>query len=208
MEIFEFIEDVVLEFKKDERTTELSQVAREMGFRFRKRERFRVQGYLLKEFPLFEGKNKKWFVGISSKADRDTGIFSRVYDYVYHSDLGKKTTTVFEIKCKKIALPSFYIYPKSTLEQVKQFFIKEDKAFEYLTEFHAAYQFHTNDLNTIEQQLNDEILDIIAAKKGIHLMYNHDYLLLYYPNEQIKARDIQAEYRMLEEIVALLLKPI
>ena len=207
MEIFEFIEDVVLEFKKDERTTELSQVAREMGFRFRKRERFRVQGYLLKEFPVFEGKSKKWLVGVSSKTDRGAGMFSRIYDYVYHGHLGKKTTTVFEIKCKRIALPSFYIYPKTTLEQVKQFFIKEDKAFEYLKEFHASYQFETDDLNTIERELNDEILDIITEKKGVHLMYNHDYFLLFYPNETIKARDIEAEYKMLEKVVVLLSKP-
>ncbi|MGB0861933.1 MAG: hypothetical protein ACPGXZ_03400, partial [Saprospiraceae bacterium] len=81
------------------------------------------------------------------------------------------------------------------------------KAFEYLKEFHASYQFETDDLNTIERELNDEILDIITEKKGVHLMYNHDYFLLFYPNETIKARDIEAEYKMLEKVVVLLSKP-
>ena len=54
-----FFDDLIDSFKKNGRVEEMRQIARANKFRFKDREKFAQQDYLLKSFTIFNGKKDK-----------------------------------------------------------------------------------------------------------------------------------------------------
>ncbi|MFK7772834.1 MAG: hypothetical protein AB8F94_11865 [Saprospiraceae bacterium] len=201
-----FFDDLIDSFKKNGRVEEMRQIARANKFRFKDREKFANQDYLLKSFTIFKGKKDKRLKGIMMKEELAFNADTRVYDYWYFGDFKKRKTTIFEIKCAEFDFPKFEIRTKGLLNKMSEFVLSKDKTFPDATEFHASYEIVTEDPDRLEAELNLQSLNFILDKKNMFVEGDGDYLLVYFLYEQIPAREIMEEYEDALDFVDIVFK--
>jgi len=201
-----FFDDLIDSFKKNGRVEEMRQIARANSFKFKNRENFASQDYLLKPFSIFNGKKDKRLKGIMMKEELAFNADLRVYDYWYFGDFKKRKTTIFEIKCAEFDFPKFEIRTKSILNKMSELVLSKDKAFPNATEFHATYEILTDDPDALETELNLQSLNFILGKKNMLVEGEGDYLLVYFLYEQIPAREIMEEYDDVLDFVEIVFK--
>lgn len=189
----EVFDDVIHKFWKSDRVRELSQVAKEASFRFKSRVHFSEQPSILRGFHLFRGSKSRRLIGLMSKEEKDYALKTRIYDYIYYGNAGKKKTTVFEIQQSAIDLPSFSIQPKGAISKVKGLFMAEETLFP-VPEFNAQYRISCTHPASILETLNESFLELLATKKGMRVEGNGSYLLFYTKNKRTPTHKIIAEY--------------
>ena len=201
-----FFDDLIDSFRKNGRVEEMRQIARANNFRFKNRENFANQDYLLKPFSIFNGKKDKRLKGVMMKEELAFNADLRVYDYWYFGDFKKRKTTVFEIKCAEFDFPKFEIRTKGLLNKMSELVLSKDKAFPNATDFHTTYEIVTEDPEGLEIELNLQSLNFILDKKDMHVEGDGDYLLVYFLYKQIPARDIMEEYEDVLDFVDVVFK--
>jgi len=201
-----FFDDLIDSFKKNGRVEEMRQIARANKFRFKNREKFAQQDYLLKSFSLFKGKKDKRLKGILMKEELAFNADIRVYDYWYFGDFKKRKTTVFEVKCAEFDFPNFEIRTKGILNKMSELVLTKDKVFPNATDFHNAYEIVTDDSEGLEAELNLQSLDFILDKKDMQVEGDGDYLLVYFLYKQIPAREIMEEYEDVLDFIDVIFK--
>jgi hypothetical protein len=188
-----FLDDLIDNFRKDERVVAMGQLAREFKFRFKERAKFASQPYHLKGFEIFRGKKPSRLKGILSLQDPSFNGKIRIYDYVYFGEFKKRRTTIFELESKDFDLPKFEIHPKGTLNQIQEFFVGKEKPYPEIKEFHSKYEVKTLEEEYFENRVSYLALEQIAEKKGLYVEGEGDYLLMYYRSQQVDVRDIIAD---------------
>ncbi len=201
-----FFDDLIDSFKKNGRVEEMRQIARANNFRFKDRERFANQDYLLKSFTIFKGKKDKRLKGVMMKEELAFNADLRVYDYWYFGDFKKRKTTVFELKCAEFDFPKFEIRTKGLFNKMSELVLSKDKVFPGATDFHATYEIITDDSEGLETELNLQSLDFILDKKNMLVEGDGDYLLIYFLYKQIPAREIMEEYEDVLDFVDVIFK--
>ena len=201
-----FFDDLIDSFKKNGRVEEMRQIAHANKFRFKDREKFAQQDYLLKSFTIFNGKKDKRLKGVMMKEELAFNADIRVYDYWYFGDFKKRKTTVFEIKCAEFDFPKFEIRTKGLLNKMSEFVLSKDKTFPRATDFHASYEIVTNDPDGLEAELNLQSLDFILNKKSMFVEGHGKYMLVYFLYKQIPAREIMEEYENVLDFVDVIFK--
>lgn len=201
-----FFDDLIDSFKKNGRVEEMRQIARANKFRFKDREKFAQQDYLLKSFSIFNGKKDKRLKGVMMKEELAFNADIRVYDYWYFGDFKKRKTTVFEIKCPEFDFPKFAIKTKGLLNKMSELVLNKDKVFSNATDFHATYEIVTEDPEGLETELNLQSLDFILDKKNMLVEGDGDYLLVYFLYKQISAREIMEEYEDVLDFIEVVFK--
>jgi len=201
-----FFDDLIDSFKKNGRVEEMRQIARANKFRFKDREKFAQQDYLLKSFTIFNGKKDKRLKGIMMKEELAFNADIRIYDYWYFGDFKKRKTTVFEIKCAEFDFPKFEIRTKGLFNKMSDLVLSKEKAFPNATDFHAAYEIVTEDSEALEIELNLQSLNFILDKKDMLVEGDGDYLLVYFLYKQIPAREIMEEYEDVLDFVEVVFK--
>ncbi|MFK8007753.1 MAG: hypothetical protein AB8H03_15350 [Saprospiraceae bacterium] len=201
-----FFDDLVDRFKKNGRIEEMRQIAHANNFKFKNRDNFANQDYLLKSFSIFNGKKDKRLKGIMMKEELAFNADLRVYDYWYFGDFKKRKTTIFEIKCAEFDFPKFEIRTKGLLNKMSELVLSKDKVFPDATEFHTTYEIVTDTPEELETELNLQSLDFILDKKNMFVEGDGDYLLVYFLYSQIPAREIMEEYEDVLEFVDVIFK--
>ena len=201
-----FFDDLIDSFKKNGRVEEMRQIARANKFKFKDRERFANQDYLLKSFSIFNGKKDKRLKGVMMKEELAFNADIRIYDYWYFGDFKKRKTTVFEIKCAEFDFPKFDIRTKGLLNKMSDLVLSKDKAFPNATDFHTTYEIVTEDPEGLEAELNLQSLNFILDKKDMLVEGDGDYLLVYFLYKQIPAREIMEEYEDVLDFVDVVFK--
>lgn len=201
-----FFDDLIDSFRKNGRVEEMQQVAREHKFKFKNREKFAQQDYLLKSFSLFKGKKNKRFKGIMMKEELAFNADIRVYDYWYFGDFKKRKTTVFEVKSAEFDFPKFEIKTKGLFNKMSELVLTKDKTFPNATEFHEAYEIVTDEPDILETELNTSSLDFILDKPGMFVEGDGEYLLVYFLYKQIPAREILDEYEDVLDFIDVIFK--
>lgn len=196
-----FLDDLIDNFRRPERVTEFTQLARQYEFGFKVKEKFVNQPYFLKGFDIFKGKKPKRLKAILHKKEPSFSGSIRIYDYVYFGEFKKRTTTIFEIKSSEFDFNKFEIRPKGTLNQLQEFFIDKVRPFPEKKEFHSKYEVKTEDSITFEAEVGSRFLEDIARKKGLHLEADADYLLVYYRNNKIPSKEIMVEYDFVLDMI-------
>ena len=190
-----FFDDIIDLVRKNGRVEELKQVAKVNGFKFKNKESWASQDYLLKSFSIFKGKKDKRMKGILRKEILPLEAQIRIYDYIYFGDLKTKKTTVFEIECKDLQLPRFEIHPKGFFKKVSEFFVDSDKPYAKDSEFHGKFEIQTKSSQAFEDALNVHFLDFILEKKLISAEGKGDYLILFADNKLTTERCLIMQYR-------------
>ena len=201
-----FFDDLIDSFKKNGRVEEMRQIARANKFRFKDREKFAQQDYLLKSFSIFKGKKDKRLKGIMMKEELAFNADIRMYDYWYFGDFKKRKTTIFEIKCAEFDFPKFEIRAKGLFNKMSELVLSKDKAFPDATDFHTTYEIVTEDPEALEAELNLQSLNFILDKKDMLVEGDGDYLLVYFLYKQIPAREIMEEYEDVLDFVDVVFK--
>jgi hypothetical protein len=201
-----FFDDLIDSFKKNGRVEEMRQIAHANKFRFKDREKFAQQDYLLKSFTIFNGKKDKRLKGIMMKEELAFNADIRIYDYWYFGDFKKRKTTVFEIKCAEFDFPKFEIRTKGLFNKMSDLVLSKEKAFPNATDFHTAYEIVTEDSEALEIELNLQSLNFILDKKDMLVEGDGDYLLVYFLYKQIPARGIMEEYEDVLDFVEVVFK--
>jgi hypothetical protein len=201
-----FFDDLIDSFKKNGRVEEMRQIAHANKFRFKDREKFAQQDYLLKSFTIFNGKKDKRLKGIMMKEELAFNADIRIYDYWYFGDFKKRKTTVFEIKCAEFDFPKFEIRTKGLFNKMSDLVLSKEKAFPNATDFHTAYEIVTEDSEALEIELNLQSLNFILDKKDMLVEGDGDYLLVYFLYKQIPAREIMEEYEDVLDFVEVVFK--
>lgn len=201
-----FFDDLVDSFRKNGRVEEMRQIARANNFRFKDRERFANQDYLLKSFTIFKGKKDKRLKGVMMKEELAFNADLRVYDYWYFGDFKKRKTTIFEVKCAEFDFPKFEIRTKGLLNKMSELVLSKDKVFPNAAEFHTSYEIDTNEPDALESELNLQSLNFILDKKNMFVEGDGDYLLVYFLYNQIPAREIMEEYEDVLDFIDVIFK--
>ena len=201
-----FFDDLIDSFKKNGRVEEMRQIAHSNKFKFKDREKFTQQDYLLKSFSIFKGKKDKRLKGIMMKEELAFNADIRVYDYWYFGDFKKRKTTIFEIKCVEFNFPKFEIRTKGLFNKMSELVLGKDKTFPQATDFHTTYEIVTDDPEGLEVELNLQSLDFILDKKDMLVEGDGDYLLVYFLHNQIPAREILEEYEDVLDFIEVVFK--
>ena len=201
-----FIDDIKDVIQRNGRIEEMRQIARVNGFRFRSRETFAKQDYLIKEFSIFKGKNDKRIKGIMMKKEPAMDINIRVYDYWYFGDFKKRKTTVFEVFGKALDFPRFEIRPKGLLNQMTEIFWAKEKAYPNQKDFHTKYEVLSMDAKLFEAEMSPKVLEHIMDRNNISIEGEGDYLLIYTTYEVVPAKDLTEEYDYVLDLVEIILK--
>jgi hypothetical protein len=201
-----FFDDLIDSFKKNGRVEEMRQIARANEFRFKDREKFAQQDYLLKSFTIFNGKKDKRLKGVMLKEELAFNADLRVYDYWYFGDFKKRKTTVFEIKCAEFDFPKFEIRTKGLFNKMSELVLSKVRAFPNATDFHATYEIATEDPDNLEVELNLQSLNFILDKKDMLVEGDGDYLLVYFLYKQIPTREIMEEYEDVLDFMEVVFK--
>ncbi|KAA3640639.1 MAG: hypothetical protein DWQ02_01765 [Bacteroidetes bacterium] len=196
-----FIDDLIDNFRRPERLSEFSQLARQYEFGLKAKEKFVNQPYFLKGFDIFKGKKSKRLKSILHKDEPSFHGRMRIYDYTYYGEFKKRHTTIFEVKSEEFTFEKFEIRPKGALNQIQEFFIDKEKPFPEKKEFHGKYEIKTEDSITFEGQVGSRMLEDISQKKGLHVEGDADYLLVYYKNQKIPSKDVMYEYDFVLDLV-------
>ena len=111
-----FFDDLIDSFKKNGRVEEMRQIAHANKFRFKDREKFAQQDYLLKSFTIFNGKKDKRLKGIMMKEELAFNADIRIYDYWYFGDFKKIICNSFsrQITCLSVVSfsTSYFCFPQ------------------------------------------------------------------------------------------------
>ena len=201
--------NLLIDFKdrilQDGRSAEFSQLAKEEGFKFQKRQKFSEQSYQIKEFKIFKNKNGRRLKGIiyrELKAGRGT---HRIYDFWTNNDMEESKTTIIELFNPKLNVSPFEIRPKRTIKWAKEILTRETKLFSEVESFHNFYEIKTENKTQIAYELNETFLDFISTKKRIRVEGMGEYLLVYRKNKQLPTNTIMAEYDFATHLLDLLL---
>ena len=201
-----FIDDIKDIIQRNGRVEEMRQIARANGFRFRSRESFANQDYLLKEFSIFKGKKDKRIKGIMMKNEPSMQINIRIYDYWYFGDFKKRKTTIFEVFGKALDFPRFEIRPKGILNQVTEIFWAKEKPYPNQKDFHAKYEVLSMDAKLFETEMSPKVLEHLMDRKNISIEGEGDYLLVYSTYEVTPAKYLTEEYDYVLDLVEIILK--
>ncbi|MDX1476131.1 MAG: hypothetical protein R3301_00450 [Saprospiraceae bacterium] len=183
----EVFDDFIGKFYTNDRIVALGKLAAEHGWAFAKRARFAEQTTEIKHFKLFKGKRGKRVTGLCEIGLADTGSATRVYDYIYYSDGGKKKTTVIEVFVPDLFLTQFRIFPKPALKSLFQRSRNGDPALDL---FDKHYQIETADPAATDQEVPDSVLAMIAPEKGCTLEGAGQYLVFYKKHKQLPVSEI------------------
>lgn len=200
---FDDIKDII---QKNGRVEEMRQIAGVNGFRFRSRETFARQDYLIKEFSIFKGKKDKRIKGIMMKNEPSFDIKIRVYDYWYFGDFKKRKTTIFEVYGKALDFPKFEIRPKGLLNQMTEIFWAKEKPYPNQKDFHAKYEVLSMDAKLFEAEMSPKVLEHLMDRKNFSIEGDGDYLLAYSTYEVVHAKDLIDEYDFVLDLVEIILK--
>ena len=201
-----FFDDIVDLIKKNERVEELRQVARGNDFKFKNKESWASQDYLLKSFTIFKGKKDRRMKGVMWKDIIPLEAKIRIFDYIYFGEMKTRKTTIFEIECRSFDLPKFEIHPKGFFKKVSDIFVSKEKPYPDDSEFHGKYEIQTNDHNGFEEALNPHFLDFLLEKKNYSAEGEGDVLLLSANQKQTPATQLMVEYESVLDLMDDLLK--
>ena len=200
--------DLLVDFKdkifKDGRSAEYSQLAREKGFKFKKRERFADQDYRIKDFRLFKNKSGQRLKGIVTRSEPN-GITSRIYDFWSNNDMEESKTTVIELYHPELNVSPFEIRPKRMIKWAKEIIAREQKPFRDLVSFNSFYEIKSPNISNTAAELNEAFLDMVSTRKKLRVEGTGSYLLVYYKNKQIAITKMMDEYQFAQELLDLLL---
>jgi len=199
---FDDIKDII---QKNGRVEEMRQIASMNGFRFRSRETFARQDYLLKEFSIFKGKKDKRIKGIMMKKEPSFDINIRVYDYWYFGDFKKRKTTVYEVFGKALDFPRLEIRPRGLLNQMTEFFWANEKPYPDQKDFHTKYEVLSMDAKLFEAEMSPRVLEHLMSRKNISVEGEGDYLLVYSTYEITPAKYLMEEYDYVLDLVEIIL---
>lgn len=199
----EVIDDFIGNFWTNDRIKELEQLAAEHGWEFLPRDRFAAQPTALKGFNVFKGKKGKRITGVMQLPMQILQCNSRMYDYIYYSDGGKKKTTVIELTCQQLDLSPFSISPKKGLSNIFGFGRKRNSS--GIDKFSANYQMEATDPEASDIQIPDSVLGLIAESPNISLEGDGNVLLYYHYRKLIPAQDLIREHTIALEILNKLL---
>ena len=188
----EVLDDLIEKFWKNERTLEMQQLAGEHGWKFIPRGRFAEQPTALKGFGLFKGKRGKRITGLLEPAVSGLGYRSRVYDYIYYGDGGKKKTTVIELQNDQLDLYPFRIHPKRGLSRL---FSRRE----------SNYVLEADDVYQAGIQIPESAWQLIDQHDKLTLEGEGSTLLYYYYKRLIPASSIPDEQSMAVEIAEKIL---
>lgn len=200
----EVIDDFIGNFWTNDRIKELEQLAAEHGWDFSPRDRFAAQPTALKGFNIFKGKQGKRITGIMSLPMKESECNSRIYDYIYYSDGGKKKTTVIELTCHQFDLSPFSIGPKKGLSNIFSFASRKRNT-SGVDKFSSNYQMEAADPEATDIQIPDSALGLIAESPNISLEGDGNVLLYYHHRKLIPAQDLIREHTLALEILNKLL---
>jgi cephalosporin-C deacetylase-like acetyl esterase len=200
----EVLDDLIDKFWKNDRVLEIRQLADEHGWGFTPRERFAEQPTALKAFRLFDGKRGKRITGMMQPPLDKTGFHTRVYDYIYYGDGGKKKTTVIELQSDELDLPAFHMKPKRGLARLFSRTGRKRTASDpdYFT---TKYIIETSDPEAIEIQIPNSALNVISDCNGLTIEGEGNILLYYYYRKLIPVHEILHEYSTALKIMDRLL---
>ena len=99
-----FLDDFFGGFRNNPRITEQKQLAKGRKWRFVSRSKMTKEPENLLQLNLFKGRRAKRMMAIIKIKDKRLIGSFRIYDFVYFSDFGKRTTTVLEFNCPKFKL--------------------------------------------------------------------------------------------------------
>lgn len=200
--------DLLVDFKdkifKDGRSAEYSQLAREKGFKFRKRERFADQDYRIKDFILFKNKSGRRLKGLVFRSETN-GTSSRIYDFWSNNDMEESKTTVIELYHPELNISPFEIRPKRMIKWAKEIIAREQKPFGELVSFNSFYEIKSPNILNTSAELNEVFLDLVSTRKKLRVEGTGQYLLVYYKNKQIPVSKMMEEYQFAQELLVLLL---
>ena len=183
----EVFDDFIGKFYTNDRIVAMGKLALEHGWAFAKRVRFAEQPTDIKHFVLFKGKRGKRITGVIDMGIVDSGSATRVYDYIYYSDGGKKKTTVIEVYAPDLFFSQFRIFPKPAL---KSLFQRSRNGDPELDMFDKHYQIETTDPNATDLEVPDSVLRMMTAEKGCTLEGAGPYLVFYKKHKQLPVNEI------------------
>ncbi|MEL6866958.1 MAG: hypothetical protein AAFP19_21210 [Bacteroidota bacterium] len=161
-----FLDDLVSRFWTNPRILAYRQLAIQQQWRMKARRKFDKDPVVLMDFELFKGNRGKRMAPILIiPAPQLKGNF-RIYDFHYFSDLGKKSTTVFEFHRQDFNLPYFRIFPKGMFSSVKELFVSTQLLFATTPEFNQQYEILAPNASAIKQSLNEDFLDLVGDEAG------------------------------------------
>ena len=185
-----FLDDFLSGFGNDPRIAELRQLAKAKKWHFTTRRKLDKESPDLQEFSLFNGKRGKRLVGIIRVKDKRLIGQFRIYDYVYFSDFGKRTTTVFEYDCPRYRLSSFAIGPKKSFKSFRRKNLVPDFFFATTPEFTKHYQITAANLEEVKIDLNIHFLDHIGDEPGWTYEGKDQLLIGYQSGNSLEPQEI------------------
>ena len=205
--MIDWLEDIKSQFWKDGRLEDVKQLAKELDYKFIRREQFSDQPYGIKGFRIFKGKKPKRLKGILWNKDFQKGIRLRIYDYVYYNDDRIKTTTVFELEKPDFQFSKFLIRPKRGSGYFfRQLFADNSpKAFDYHPAFERTHFAQTQDIYELEAQLNDAFIDLLIQQENLRVEGERNYLVFYRKHQKLNPPEIKKDLQHIMEMVDALM---
>ena len=196
-----FFDDIFDMIRKNERVAEIGKLARVNGFKFKNKEAWSMQDYLLKSFSIFKGKKDRRIKGLLWKQEAPLETAIRMYDYYYFGEMKTYKTTIYEVNCQQLNLPRFEIHPKGFLKKVSDLFVSSDKPYKDDADFHSSYEIFTEHPKAFEEALNPNFLDYLLEQKKISAEGEGDLLILYHNNHLVPPHQMLKDYHHLLQLV-------
>ena len=195
-----FLDDFLSGFRNDPRLTDLRQLAKARKWNFTARRKYEKESAQLEHFNLFSGKRGKRLTGIIKVRDKRLIGQFRIYDYVYFSDFGKRTTTVLEFNCPKYRLSGFSVEPKKSFTSFRKRNQMPDLFFATTPEFTKNYQITAARPEEIKIDLNVHFLDFIGDVPGWTYEGKDQVLVGYQAGNTLESNEILSELRRFSQI--------
>ncbi len=203
--IQDFFEDFMDSLFGNERQTNVMQVARNFGFKFKKRQHFSTFDLALKSFSLFSSKHNKKIRNILTKREKDIDGEIMIFDFHIDGSLGKKSTSCLLTKFYSWELPWLQMRPKTTTEKISDFFIQTEIGLDKYPNFNKLYSLKGEDIEIINHFFTDRLVTLLTERQGMYLEMSDQFLLLYEKNKLIPAIELAEFYKYGMEIVRTIL---
>lgn len=201
IEIFEDIGDLIFGNKRLE---SLKHFAFNKDFRFARRIKMETLPLEVQSMEFFEGTKKKSIKGYLYKKETNPNILGRIYDYIYNSDFGKKTTTIFQYSDEVFDLPYFIIKPKSSFSRIGSIFSSSEWS-DVNKEFAKSFSVESTDMNDMRMMITIQFAELMLSIKEFTVEGQGDHLFIYKKNNIIDIVDMDNVYDYGIQLVDIIL---
>jgi hypothetical protein len=181
IDIFDDIKDIVF---GNQRLNQIKDFGQQHHFGYSRRVSMNDLPAVFESVEFFKGERKKSIKGFLYRSELDERAIGYIYDYLYYSEFGRKTTTVFHFKIEKLNLPYFIVKPRSGLHKISSIFNSTEWN-ELDKNFDNQFTVASDNMNFMRMNLTIQFAEILLRHKTFAVEGLGDHLFVYDKNNTI-----------------------